>query len=412
VKGLVLEGFAGPGGWSEGLRAVAPGARVVGIEWDRDACRTAQAAGHPRVRADAATFPLDHLAGQVTLAILSPPCQAWSRSGKRRGILDQASIFAHAQRVTTAGVWEPYADAGPRTAGTGDQGGTWHDARSPLVLEVIRWVLATRPRAVALEQVPDVLPFWRLLARWLGGRGYSTWCGCLSAERFGVPQTRERAILIASTERQVSRPAPTHTAYDPRSGAASRFAGADGDLFGGALLPWVSMADALGYAGGLAVTASGDRQTPGGNVFNADRLSWALTEKVRSWTVATMGDVRASNGTVRAVGCPAGTLTAAMDNGNYRWWVTERPATTGQGDPRVAEPGHRDRASGQRQFSGESVRVSVAEAAVLQSFPADYPWQGSRSAQYRQIGDAIPPLLARAVLAEVLGAAGEVARVA
>lgn len=147
-------------------------------------------------------------------------------------------------------------------------------------------------------------------------------------------------------------------------------------------------------------------------MFNADRLSWALTEKVRSWTVATMGDVRASNGTVRAVGCPAGTLTAAMDNGNYRWWVTERPATTGQGDPRVAEPGHRDRASGQRQFSGESVRVSVAEAAVLQSFPADYPWQGSRSAQYRQIGDAIPPLLARAVLAEVLGAAGEVARVA
>jgi site-specific DNA-cytosine methylase len=211
--GIVLEGFAGPGGWSTGLamlqRLVGRTLRTVGVEWDRWACLTARAAGHTRVRADVARFDLTAFAGLVWLLLMSPPCQAWSRSGKRKGILDQAAIFAHAMRVTAAGGWIDYADVGPLPVGEGDEGGTWYDARSPLVLEVLRWVLAVQPANICLEQVPDVLPFWELIARWLRGRGYSVWAGCLSAERYGVPQTRERAILIASRERAVSAPPPT-----------------------------------------------------------------------------------------------------------------------------------------------------------------------------------------------------------
>ena len=439
----VLDAFAGPGGWDEGLRMLGVDARVVGVEWDRDACRTAVAAGHPRVRADVASFPLGHLAGMVDLAMMSPPCQAWSKAGKRQGILDQPGIVAHAQRVIAAGEWIPYARDG------------WHDDRSPLVLEVLRWVLAVRPRAVVLEQVPEVLPFWRLVARWLGGLGYSTWTGVLSAERYGVPQTRERAFVIASLDRRVSCPAPTHTAYDRNLPDGGKWHGTDGDLFGAGLLPWVSMAEALGYAGGLAVTTRGDRQTPGGNVFAADRPSWALTEKVRSWTVApmphtnrgqcpdgtrqvvdtsarpaptltaisgdqwklSMGDVRSANGTVRAVSESSGSLTASMDNGNYRWtYVNGNQANAGRRDSGQPAPTvhFAERMNDVRWVAGgESVRVSVEEAAALQSFPTDYSWRGSRSAQYRQIGDAVPPLLARAVCAEALGVdVGAVADVA
>lgn len=88
--------------------------------------------------------------------------------------------------------------------------------------------------------------------------------------------------------------------------------------------------------------------------------------------------------------------------GNAVDWVADRPAITVQGDPRLAGPGHRDREGGQRQFDEEAVRITVQQAGVLQSFPVDYPWQGTKTAQFRQVGDAVPPLLAAAVLGELL----------
>jgi hypothetical protein len=136
------------------LRAIRRTLRIVGVEWDTAACKTAKAAGHTRVRADVARFDLTAFAGLVWLLIMSPPCQAWSRSGKRRGILDQEAIFRHAMRVTAAGEWIDYTDAGPLPLGQGDEGGTWHDARSPLVLEVLRWVLAVAAR----EHLPGAGP--------------------------------------------------------------------------------------------------------------------------------------------------------------------------------------------------------------------------------------------------------------
>jgi DNA (cytosine-5)-methyltransferase 1 len=99
-------------------------------------------------------------------------------------------------------------------------------------------------------------------------------------------------------------------------------------------------------------------------------------------------------------------------------WPDERPATTVAGDPRVFPPGHKVNADdlahgrGGQKRSGAghtdgtardaAVRVSVHEAAVLQSFPADWPWQGSRTSQFQQVGNAIPPHLARAILQAAL----------
>lgn len=48
------------------------------------------------------------------------------------------------------------------------------------------------------------------------------------------------------------------------------------------------------------------------------------------------------------------------------------------------------------------VAVHPAETGLLQGFPASYPWQGSRTSQFKQSGDVVAPPVAAAVLAGAL----------
>ncbi|MFD0638439.1 DNA cytosine methyltransferase [Catenulispora yoronensis] len=292
------------------------------------------------------------------------------------------------------------------------------DPRTPLVVQPLRYALDLRPEWVTLEQVPAVLPLWQHIVRILRGRGYSGWAGVLNAADYGVPQTRRRAILIASRIREVAPPEPTHAQVPEEA-----------TLFGPARIRWVSMAEALGWDTARVVNTRGARTTPGGNEFPVDQPSWALTEKARSWTV----DVRASsyqrgyertldrpsptlmgqtykwmlrnntqaNSSARTLDEPAGTLFFGA-RGNDVSWVAGRPATTLAATGRVAKAGHRDREGGERQFE-DAVRITIEEASVLQSFRPDYPWQGPKTRKFLQIGNAVPPLLALHVLAAATG---------
>lgn len=394
-----IDFFAGPGGWDTG--AALLGLRTVGVEKDADACATAEAAGHERIQADVTGLDLSRFAG-VPGFIASPPCQAWSKAGKRLGLLDQPRLVVHVAAVRGAGEWIDYSRKG------------WHDDRSPLGLEPLRYVLTVRPTWVALEQVPDVLPFWELLVDVLREFGYRAWCGVLDSEMYGVPQTRDRAILTAALDdsHHVGRPPATHQRYQPGASTGP-------DLFGD-LLPWVSMADALGWNGAayrlaptLDTNVGGKWRVRFGNQDHsavravdepAATIRYSERANACDWVMCSAGRTapETSGQVPRDLEQPSATITGR----GTAAWVTGRPATTVQGDPRIAEPGHRDREGGVSQFDGQSVRVSVEEAACLQSFPAGYPWQGSRTAQYRQIGDAVPPLLSVAVLGHLLGIDG------
>lgn len=413
----VLELFAGPGGWSTGAGLLGLGPHL-GIEWDKAACQTARAAGHLRLQLDVALMDPAEF-GPVWLLIGSPPCQGFSRAGLRGGIDDTPKVLAHVQRVRDAGEWVDWDDADNLT-----------DYKSALVLEPLRYALALRPECIALEQVPDVEPLWHAVATVLRDHGYSVGVDTLDAECYGVPQTRDRAILVASRIDTAHMPEPIMQRYDPR--------GVDwGEgLFDNPLPKWVSMAEALGWGLGdrPSWTVSGGGTDSGGAepfanakarahlaevvAYHRERSEGFLAENPRRdhpihepaptitsksrsdlWLLRSGQEINGGERATRDETEPALTIVGSFTPS----WILDRPATAVQGDPRIAPPGHRDRENGERQFKEGTVRVSVEEAACLQSFPAGYPWQGSRTAQYRQVGDAVPPLLAVAVLGALLG---------
>lgn len=219
----VLDMFAGPGGWDEGLRLIGV-EDVLGLELDPDACATAIAAGFMRVKCDVRL--VDPLAywGVVGL-IASPPCQTFTDAGKSEG---QSSLADLALALVLVGDGMPVADA---VVAVGlDEA----DPRSALILEPMRFVRALRPRWIAFEEVKQALPVWETYAEILRRLGYSVWTGILNAANYGVPQSRKRAFLMASLDGTVRPPVPTHAAE------------ADWGLFD-ERLPWVTMAEALDW---------------------------------------------------------------------------------------------------------------------------------------------------------------------
>jgi site-specific DNA-cytosine methylase len=102
-----------------------------------------------------------------------------------------------------------------------------------------------------------------------------------------------------------------------------------------------------------------------------------------------------------------GTLVDVNDqtgSGDTGAWSLDRPATTIATRDLVPNPGaNANRFNDATKSRNDGVRVTVAEAAILQSFRPDYPWQGTKTRQYQQVGNAVPPRLAAHVLAETIG---------
>ncbi|MEU3188395.1 DNA cytosine methyltransferase [Streptomyces sp. NPDC006923] len=406
---FIIDLFAGPGGWSHALTVL--GVRDVGLEWDTWACRTRAAAGQSTIRTDVARYPARVFAGRTLGLIASPPCQAWSRAGMRLGLVDQPLVH---QAVADLAAGRDTREALLVSC---------RDERSLLAAEPMRYLHALKgvgePEWVLMEEVPDVLPLWRQYAAILRSWGFSVWVGILNAADYGVPQTRRRAILIASRTRTAVPPDPTH----------ARLAEAE-TLFGPGRERWRSMADALDWgatdrpvptvcAGGgpgggpepfpsgsrKALTDARDRGTWKHHTLRPHHLPAIAPERPSetptrvSHRAATPGDhpesrrwtwsLRTSNqtnATVRSLDEPAGTLFFGHRSNECLW---------------LAEPvGHEER---EGTTVPEAIRITAQEAGILQTFPANYPWQGNKGQTFSQIGNAVPPRLAAHLLAPHLG---------
>lgn len=290
--------------------------------------------------------------GWCELLVADPPCTPWSRAGKRRGTEDERDMLG-------------------------------------VTIEVLRWV---RPRAWMIANVPglDDGPNWETVVQpVIGGfaaqAGYCVDYVKLDAADYGVPQHRVRPFWFGHRWGTpcIRWPSPTHCSPAAVMPVLPGI---------GALQPWVTCRDALGH-------------------LPPDQLGRPMRTRSTAKHPAARPDE------------PALTITAGGSRRqcNHLEWPWPRPATTilAHANGHLAPPGHHDRwpwnrpattvyagTNGQLGAPGKgspgsrpgAIALSVRAATILQGFPETWHFAGrSKAAQWRQIGQAMPPPLAEAV---------------
>ena len=258
------------------------------------------------------------------------------------------------------------------------------DPRKDLWRAYMEVVRRLTPMVFIMENVPELLPSLEFveIRKMAAKMGYELDAGILNAADFGVPQRRRRVIAIGSRVGKPRLPLPTH--YNPAKA---------GELFNAGLLPWESVRRAVSdlpkpegiearvgeipppmdlHFGRTPLQSSLQRYRcipEGGNRFDLQRKRLDLTPKC--WVRKKAG---------------------GTDLFGRLWW--DRPAFTIRTEFYKPEKG--------RYLHPEQHRpITHREAARLQSFPDDFVFQGTKIEIARQIGNAVPPLLAQRIAESV-----------
>jgi DNA (cytosine-5)-methyltransferase 1 len=366
---VVIDLFCGAGGLSEGLRQAGFSPRV-GVDFDKHAVATYRHnhPGVPVIEGDVARVTgedLFRLAGTRNIDLIAggPSCQGFSTHGKR--IQD--------------------------------------DPRNFLFKHFVRLVDEVRPRMFLMENVKGMLTyakgeFRRQIEAAFREIGYRTDFTQVLAADYGVPQLRHRILFIGTREDDIelSFPAPTH-----------------GDKVKG-LRPYVTLAEAIGDLPLIKENYTTERRkyasAPKG-AYQVYCRSGARTEvtldvgrplsKQASSLAAHIGQGQGLRAVPVKFLPKRFTKMRTISNGQLRRDCTtlyhrldpSRPSYT-------ITCNYKNVASGPFLHPFEDRAISHREAARLMSFPDRYQFLGASFP--RQIGNAVPPLLAKAIGAHLL----------
>ena len=302
-----------------------------------------------------------------------------------------------------------------------------------LVLEPLRWALALLPDWIALEQVPPVLPLWEATARALRRHGYHTWTaasessvrrpadprpgGPARATRAGVrpPQATHQRYVKGEPARHRPRSMASCTVGEHRRGtrlghdraalgdhpAKKRETGGRRGLGAGsgaeraiaaerARGAWLTdTGNTRGGTTGPRAAARRDRGRLPAITSRADQLKCGATSRP---DLKLVENGNPDNAAQRTLDEPAPTIAFGSD-GRRMQWVFERPATTVNGDPRIAAP-RPPRPDEPGSGRPATVRVTVEEAAALSDLPARLPVAGRPRRPVHAGRQRRPPLAA------------------
>lgn len=256
------------------------------------------------------------------------------------------------------------------------------DLRRVLWKEYERALGATGASFFVMENVPQLLmsPEFEDFSESARGRGWHIVSGVLNAADYGVPQTRKRAIAIGSLLGRPGLPSATHTRELTQS--PLRF-GSPGRPD---LLPWLTVEDAIGHLPG----------TPDDHLWHRARNA-TPTSQIRYQHVPVGGDRFAMQASLDAAGlddlvprCWRNKPTGTTDVFGRMWW--DRPAPTLRTEFYKPE-------KGRYLHPVENRPITIREGALLMGFPERFRFPEDQALTHvgRQIGNAVPPPLAREI---------------
>ncbi|MBO8143580.1 MAG: DNA cytosine methyltransferase [Thermodesulfobacterium sp.] len=321
----------------------------------------------------------------IDIVIGGPPCQGFSTIGR----VKIASLARN-------GTWK-LNNHHPRFI---------DDPRNELYKEFIRMVKGLKPKIVVMENVPGMMSYRngeivREIIEDFNSIGYTAQARILNAVEYGVPQLRKRIFFIAvrkDLKIKILWPEPTHTYSNSNSMSSI------GPLFKKKKLkPAVTVWEAIGD---LPSPVPGKPKLAD-VALNYDKEPFSEYQK---W--ARQGSKEVHNHITRQHNERDIKVFSLMKEGE-KWKDLPEEIRKSYGyrddifndkfkklkrdEPSWTVVAHLYKDGYMYIHPVEARTITVREAARLQSFPDTFIFKGSRTDQFKQVGNAVPPLLAKAV---------------
>lgn len=355
---VAVDVYAGCGGLSSGLHDAGINVAYA-LDWDVNACKTYQ---HNFPNSIVENIDVRMVTGDRILATVG-------------STVDLVAGGPNCQGVSERGLRSP------------------DDPRNFMFAEFVRLVAELKPRAFLMENVPGIahrhnFEMLRAIFRSFESLGYKCAGDVLLAADYGVPQLRYRFFLIGTQDDiNLTLPESTHRA------APSLLS-----------LPYVSVREAISDLPEISAHQQKDIPLQYANEPTCAFQSYARegSSQVHNHFCSATEPINLR----RALHVPEGgnwkdIPPELLSDRFFTCRMTDHSTTYAR--LRWDQPSFTITAlfgnitAGAFTHPAQNRALSIREGARLQSFRDRFIFQGPRNSQYRQIGNAVPPLLARAV---------------